>query len=932
MTKSPHDLSERSPVRVNPVTLHPEEKRTSLDGEWGFRLDPKDEGVGEEWFAKPRLFGERITVPGCWQGQGFGHDGEEEVWDFRLRERVFRATYEGTAWYGKRFLPPKEWRGRRIWLNFGGAHPSAEVWLNSRRLGSHCAPFVPFGFDISDLADFDRDNFLAVRVHEENRWLGLAYNWQGKWSGLYRSVELTATGNAWVERLWVHGDVDRRALLFRVKTAAEKGAPSPVTLKVSASPPGGGEVAERVIKLEPGSERRFALPIESPLLWGPDDPNLYQVDALLLNGTEVLDAASERVGLVQLGIKGKHFLINGEPYYMRGSGDFAISPETGCPDTDRQRWLAKLGTLRQYGYNYVRCQSYVPTPEYYDAADEVGLLVQGEMGMLGAWGGNSQWHVYAWPPPAPKYRHALKRQWDQTVMRDMNHPSAAIYCMSNELGTETQYPFIAWQCYRDTKATKPSAFVIWTDGGHSPALPGDFINAEADVDGQYSKPVVQHEFRWWSSYPDVRAKGKFQGAIRPYHIERTERAADRNGMTHLLPLMAEKSQRLQYVEARGKLDRVRRGNARLAGICHFTAMDIGLSPQGVVDEFYETKYVGPDTWQRTWGDTVVLVDRDFDDRVLAGGELLRCNVFVSDFSHPPLAHPALEWEFWAGERRVGEGRLEFRHRPFRTRRAGRVEVEMPEVSKPLKAMLRATLREGTRTHGNEWDFWLFPRQVEFPESVAVHRGQRLAAWVRQLRSIRRVKTGEILDKEGPGAVVAGTVDETLVEYMQGGGRILLVAGEGLVRAFYPKLGLTTGRYFFLPPANYPPLEDGNSGTIIAHHPMLGDLPHEGFADLQFYRLIAGSPPLDLLPFGNLASEPVIRALSTYFVCHPLAYLAEFAVGKGGVIISALDLNQEWPEARYLLASILRYASGRAFQPKDALSTSGLEHLLDAGRL
>lgn len=33
-----------SPVRVNPVLIHSDEKRMSLDGKWNFCLDPEDKG------------------------------------------------------------------------------------------------------------------------------------------------------------------------------------------------------------------------------------------------------------------------------------------------------------------------------------------------------------------------------------------------------------------------------------------------------------------------------------------------------------------------------------------------------------------------------------------------------------------------------------------------------------------------------------------------------------------------------------------------------------------------------------------------------------------------------------------------------------------------------------------------------------------------
>ena len=33
------------------------------------------------------------------------------------------------------------------------------------------------------------------------------------------------------------------------------------------------------------------------------------------------------------------------------------------------------------------------------------------------------------------------------------------------------------------------------------------------------KPLVEHEYAWWSSFPDVRQGPKYAGAIRPYAAE-----------------------------------------------------------------------------------------------------------------------------------------------------------------------------------------------------------------------------------------------------------------------------------------------------------------------------------------------------------------------------------------------------------------------------
>jgi hypothetical protein len=920
-----------TPARVNPVLSHPQERRLPLDGSWRFRLDPGDLGQAENWFSRPDQLTERVVVPGCWQGQGFGGDGNDLVWDFRLEARTFRATYKGTGWYGRQVSVPDDWRGGRVWLNFGGAHPSAEVWLNGQRLGENGFPFVPFGFDITEVARPGADNWLAVRVHEANRELGFACSWQGNWSGLYRGVELRGTGAAFVERLRAHADADTGVVTVRLVVGGEATRDRPLSLRLSIGREPGPTVAAGEFVAAPGAmECRLRVP--SPDLWSPDAPNLYRLEAELLSGETVQDACIERFGFVKLSTAGKHFLLNDEPYYMRGSGDFLSCPETGCPDTDRGRWRRKLRVLREYGYNYVRCQSYVYGLEYYDAADEVGLLVQSEMGMLGGWGGHTQWHVYAWPPPTPGYRQALRQQWNLVVERDANHPSANLYCMSNELGAATHFPRVAWQCCHETKAIKPTALVIWTDGGLNEALPQDFVNARADQDRDTARPVVQHEFQWWSSFPDVRNMGKYSGAVRPYAAETALEAAARHGLADVLPRAAENSQRLQFAEAKGKLEACRRDNPRLAGICHFNAMDANPSPQGIIDEFYEPKVTDSATWLQTNGDTVILSSLQFDGRVLAPGDALKCAFSVSDFSPPPLRDPAIHWALKVDERVLSEGQLAHAHEPYCTCPAGEMSLTIPAVDRPAAATLEATLTEGDRAVRNQWRLWLLPG-IDEP-LLAVLYGRPQHTWLTALAEGQTplpVVAGSDLPTHAR-PVLTEKLDETLIAFMEGGGRVLLAASEGLVRPFSAKFGFTFGHYYFTPPANYPPYEDGHDGTIVLDHPALGDFPHEGWADLQFFRMIAQSSPLDLEPLGLTDVEPLIRVIHSYPVGRSLGYLYEGRVGRGGLLVCALQLDQSWPEARYLLAQLCRYLTGDEFAPPAPLSDEALAAILAAGEL
>lgn len=87
-TLSPHlllDTSEEPPMTYPPyMDLDSEfRKRLSLDGEWEFQLDPKEEGLAQQWFRPEKSLSSKIRVPGCWQAQGIGGPEQEGV-EFRI--------------------------------------------------------------------------------------------------------------------------------------------------------------------------------------------------------------------------------------------------------------------------------------------------------------------------------------------------------------------------------------------------------------------------------------------------------------------------------------------------------------------------------------------------------------------------------------------------------------------------------------------------------------------------------------------------------------------------------------------------------------------------------------------------------------------------------------------------------------------------------
>jgi hypothetical protein len=297
---------------------------------------------------------------------------------------------------------------------------------------------------------------------------------------------------------------------------------------------------------------------------------------------------------------------------------------------------------------------------------------------------------------------------------------------------------------------------------------------------------------------------------------------------------------------------------------------------------------------------------------------------VSDFSHPQFKRPAIRWRFSVGGKEHQSGVLRYDHTPLVTCPAGSLRFTAPKVRRPVKAELEVVLTEQDRAARNCWDFWVFPEHSALPAKAACY-GAREHTWLRDLQGLPEAAPGR-LDPAILPLVLSERIDAPLAAFLKAGGRVILAASEGILFQFTPKMGLDVGRYFFTPPAQYSPYENTHCGTIVRDHPMLGAFIHEGWADLQFYRMVAESAALELIPLGLNGGDPVIRAMHSYQVGRSLGYLTECRVGRGGMILSSLDLNPKWPEARHLLAQICGYAAGKSFKPEIELAQESLDTL------
>jgi len=79
-------------------------------------------------------------------------------------------------------------------------------------------------------------------------------------------------------------------------------------------------------------------------------------------------------------------------------------------------------------------------------------------------------------------------------------------------------------------------------------------------------------------------------------------------------------------------------------------------------------------------------------------------------------------------------------------------------------------------------------------------------------------------------------------------------------------------------------------------------------------------------------RPIVQVIDNFVRNGKLGLIAETKVGKGEMLICAIDLlgHQDKPEARQLFHSLLRYLDSPAFAPRTELDADLLKRLLPNG--
>ena len=376
-----------------------------------------------------------------WRTLDLPHDWAiEGPFSDTLENNTGLLPWKGIGWYRKHFTLNEADKDKRIYIDFDGAMAYSEIWVNGKYVGGWPYGYTSFRLDLTPYVSFGKDNLIAVRLDTKS--------WDSRWypgAGLYRNVWIVKTSQVHISYNGVFcttPEIKAERAVLSVKAEVESHIEQPITISVKASVYKLNEKGEA--STQPVAEFsspsatlpatgkhnfRLDIPVNNPVLWNLDDPELYRVAVTVLQGTKVSDVYETNFGFRTLNFTARNgFFLNGKKVPVQGVCNHHDLGALGAAFNTRAA-ERQLEILKEMGCNAIRTSHNPPAPELLDLCDRMGFLVEDEA-------------FDAWKTPKKRldYNKLFYAWHDEDlramVRRDRNHPSVFIWSTGNEVNDQ----------------------------------------------------------------------------------------------------------------------------------------------------------------------------------------------------------------------------------------------------------------------------------------------------------------------------------------------------------------------------------------------------------------------------------------------------------------------------------------------------------------
>jgi len=342
------------------------------------------------------------------------------------------ALRGGIGWYRKSFSMPISVKDKNISIDFDGVYLNSEVWINGHYLGLRPYGFSSFRYDLTPYLKYGAENnVIAVKVNNSkqpnSRW------YSG--SGIYRNVWLVTTAKIFVDywgtfvtTLKISTQSAAVHINTNIRNHAHQQKNISVTNRIFNAE--GKEVVRKTISgislNDSVTSVAQELQVTYPTLWSDTKPYLYKVITQIISDGKIIDDYTTTLGIRSFEFDvNRGFLLNGKQVKING---VCNHHDLGCLGAaiNTRAMERQLEILKAMGCNGIRTAHNPPAPELLDLCDKMGFIVMDEAFDM-------------WKKQKIRYDYHLywddwhKKDLQDMVIRDRNHPSVFIWSIGNEI-------------------------------------------------------------------------------------------------------------------------------------------------------------------------------------------------------------------------------------------------------------------------------------------------------------------------------------------------------------------------------------------------------------------------------------------------------------------------------------------------------------------
>jgi len=914
----------------------------SLAGHWKFALDPKGVGISEAWFSQ--TLPDSISLPGTTDEARIG----EENLKLEILRLTRRHPYCGAAFYQKTVVIPPDWEGKKIFFRIERTKPST-LWMDDRLIGEQQSLTTPHIYDASECLT-PGEHQITVRIDNANLpSIGDSHqvsdNTQTNWNGLLGDIELVAKAPCFIEDLQAYPDIPNKRVKLRLKfntpcsgrlavVAVAENSSVPHTIEQSYENLASGEDGVAEVWFGMGDQMQC---------WDEYNPALYRL-AVTFTVKDGEDRRELRIGLRDFSVSDLHFQVNGRTVFLRGKHDACVFPLTGYAPMETRSWKRVFEISKSYGINHYRFHGWCPPRAAFKAADELGIYLQPELPL---------WESIGVSDVDPMGDVEFKGSGDETVMGSRirflvaegirilrefgNHPSFCMFALGNELSGDAEMMASIVKRFRQEDprhlyAHGSNNFIFepkpgpaddyWTTmmtGGHYRAgiFQPDSVGREArgsfsqldhahinnrypgtqsDYDGAMEGvdlPVIGHEVGQYAVFPRFEEIKKYTGVLRAGNLEKFQVALEKAGMLDLADDFFRASGQLTVLLYREEIETALR-SSKWAGFQLLDLQDFpgqGTALVGILDAFMDSKgLITPEAWREFCNDVVLLAK--FERYTWTRGATLKAELRLANYSTTDYSNTPIAWTLSTQDGQlVASGKSNplapsaENPKPYES-----IEIKLDNVECPQKLELALALE--STDYRTRYPLWVYDPAPD----------------IEGLRESVHLTTA---------------LDADALKKLTEGGCVLFCPGNESVQHAIAGTFLSDFWCYTMFKHYHTP---GTLGILCdPSHPALADFPTEFHSNWQWWPLLRRGCAmiLDELP---PTLRPIVHVIDNFERNQRLGVLFECRVGSGKLLVCSCNLmeQQNQPEARQFLASLLKYAGSEKFQPAHAVSASHLQ--------